>query len=75
MKITIEGAKQSPNFETLENLMKETMKCEGKFIRIARLGGNVDFFNLGKYECTFLVTKTTPTILAGEEIQVNLEVK
>lgn len=56
VSIKIEGARQAPKWETIENLLRESLTktpTNGRLIRIARLDGHSDHRGLGTYELNF----------------------
>lgn len=55
IKITIEGAKKAPHWETLQGVIREiTKEPEGKFTAINRGDGQCDYTALGNYGLTFI---------------------
>lgn len=54
MKITIEGAKQLPTWETLQHAVREIRGDElGKFVRISRKDRSCDYRAHGEYSVDY----------------------
>jgi hypothetical protein len=52
--LTVVGAKLSPSWETVENLIEQVIDDTGKLTRISRLDNGVDYRSTGVYDLTFL---------------------
>ncbi len=65
MTITINGAKQTGSWTTLETLVSEVTGLDGRFTRIGRPDGSCDYRQPGEYDVTF-----TPE--AGNDVEIRL---
>lgn len=58
MKIIIQGVKQTPSWEVLQEAIQEMLKEDGKLIRIRKMEG-CNYRGLGKYQLSFRGTDIT----------------
>lgn len=63
--ITIAGTKNTPEWEALQKLVHQTTGKPGKFTRIARKDGGIDYRGHGEYEITY-ITDT------GEKLHITM---
>ena len=63
--ITIIGAKNTPEWETLEKLITQTTGKSGKLIQIAKQNGGIDYRGHGEYKTTYLTN-------CGEKLHITM---
>ena len=68
MTITITGCKHTPEWETLQDAVKQATGEKGRFTRIARPDNKCDYRAPAAYELTF-------TPVSGDDIAIKLDVQ
>ena len=68
MRITITGCEKTPEWETLQNVLRQTTGKKGTLTRIARRDGKCDYRAPGTYDLSF-------TLVDGNDIQIELDVR
>ena len=67
MKIRIEGARYTPEWETLQNAIRQSTGRDGKLTRISRKDGRCGYREPGEYELTLICED-------ADEIEISLSV-
>jgi hypothetical protein len=67
MEIKITGAKQTPSYEVLQNLVTSALDKNGRFTRIARRDKACNYRVHGIYDITFIPER-------GDAVEIVLEV-
>jgi hypothetical protein len=68
MKITVEGARCAPLFESTQEVIRVCLRRDGKLTRISKRGNQFNYSALGVYDLTFVTDD-------GESIECVLEAK